>query len=57
MGKPKKKAAIKAWALKSPTSGKLIWGGSQLIVGMTKEAALVGLPWKPYVVRVLVKEL
>lgn len=52
-----KKATVKAWALKSPTSGKLIWAGSQLVVGMTKEAALIGLPWKPYLVRVVVKEL
>ena len=55
--KKKNKAVVKAWALKSPTSGKLVWAGSQLVVGMTKEAAVMGLPWKPYVVRVIVKEI
>ena len=54
--KPHKMRVIKAWALKS-SSGKFVWVGSQLIVGRTKQAATIGLPWKPYVVRVEVREL
>ena len=57
INKKKKKAVVKAWALKSPTSGELVWVGSRLVVGITREAAVMGLPWMPYVVRVIVKEL
>lgn len=50
----KRPSRVRAWALLSP-SGKFIWSGSHLIVGMTKEAALVGMPWTNYVVPVTIQ--